>query len=242
MQRLVEMTRGELAAAAPDAVLVLPFGAVEQHGPHLPFGTDLAAVEAIAGGAGERAGREVPVVLAPALPYGSSHHHLDVGGALSLSADAFEECVRDLLRSAVASGFRRAFLVNGHGGNELLLRLAAVDAGLAVGGGSYWSLAARELEPIVAPDLVPGHAGRFETSLALALALRQTVEHPARRAWAPSEVTPYWAEDPGRWRRIDGYTDNSVDSSADEGVALLDAIVAAVAVLLVHFHVTTQTS
>jgi creatinine amidohydrolase len=236
MRRLVEMMRTELAEVAPAAVLVLPFGAVEQHGPHLPFGTDFLAVEAIARSAAERAGRDVPVVLAPAQPYGSSHHHLGVGGALSLSARAFEACARDLLESAAASGFRRAFLVNGHGGNDQLLRIAAGGAGLVVGGGSYWSLAAAELERIVpVGGLVPGHAGRFETSLALALAPGDTGVPPTRRSWG-TEATPYWVEDPGHWGRIDGYTDNPAEGTAHEGAAYLDAIAAGVAASILRFY------
>jgi creatinine amidohydrolase len=237
---LVELTRVELADVAPRAVLVLPFGAIEQHGPHLPFGTDFATVEAIARGAAERAASEAPIVLAPALPYGSSHHHLDVGGALSLSADAFAACARDLLRSAGASGFRRAFVINGHGGNDQLLRVAAAGSDLAVAGGSYWTLAAAALAGMVPPPSpVPGHAGRFETSLALALADGDLSAAP-RRAWETDEETAYWVEDPDRWRRIDGYTDSPADGSAEEGSRYLDAITAAVAAAIVDFHRTTE--
>jgi creatinine amidohydrolase len=238
-RELIELTREELAEIAGGAVLLLPFGAVEQHGPHLPFGTDLTAVDTISRRAAERVGRDVPVVRAPALPYGSSHHHLEVGGALSLTADAFAACARDLLRSAAASGFRRAFVLNGHGGNELLLRVAAAGSGLDVGGGSYWTLAALELEQMMPPAPVPGHAGRFETSLALALAAPETLTAPERRAWEPPAETPYWTEDPGWWRRIDGYTDNPADGGADEGAAFLDAIVGAVAAAIVDFHQAT---
>lgn len=239
-RRLIELTRVELADAAPEAVLLLPFGAVEQHGPHLPFGTDLAVVDAIARGAAERAAREAPLVLAPALPYGSSHHHLDVGGALSLSANAFAACARDLLHSARACGFRRVFVINGHGGNDQLLQVAATRAGLVVAGASYWTLAAEPLARLVPPPApVPGHAGRFETSLALALAARDDDSLP-RRVWEADEEKAYWTEDPDRWRRIDGYTDSPGEGSAAEGVRYLEAITAAVAAAIVDFHLATE--
>jgi len=154
----------------------------------------------------------------------------------SLSADAFAACARDLLWSAAASGFRRVFVVNGHGGNDQLLRVAAAGAGLAVGGGSYWTLAARELAEMVPPPApIPGHAGRFETSLALALAPRADLHVPPRRMWAAAEETAYWTEDPDRWRRIDGYTDNPADASPEEGTRWLDTISAAVAAAIVDF-------
>jgi creatinine amidohydrolase len=238
---LVELTRVRLAEVAPAAVLVLPFGAVEQHGPHLPFGTDFLVVDAVARRAAEHAGREVAVVLAPTVPYGSSDHHLDVGGALSFSMEAFERCARDLLASAEVSGFRRVFVVNGHGGNDQLLRVAAQAAAggarLAVGGGSYWTLAFAELERILPqPSLIPGHAGRFETSLALALAARGTTAAPARAGWAVEGAKPYWHAEQASWKRIDGYTDDPSEGSAEEGTACLDAIVAAVAACIVDFH------
>jgi creatinine amidohydrolase len=234
---LVELTRVRLAEVAPAAVLVLPFGAVEQHGPHLPFGTDFLVVDTVARRAAEHAGREAAVVLAPTLPYGSSDHHLDVGGALSFSMEAFERGARDLLASAAVSGFRCVFVVNGHGGNDQLLRVAAQAAGggarLAVGGGSYWTLAFAELERILPqPSLIPGHAGRFETSLALALGLRGKTAAPARAGWA---VEGAKHAEPASWQAIDGYTDDPSEGSAEEGAACLEAIVAAVGTCIVDF-------
>jgi creatinine amidohydrolase len=240
---LVELTRVRLAEVAPEALLVLPFGAVEQHGPHLPFGTDFLVVDAVARRAAALAGAEVPVVLAPTAPYGSSGHHLDVGGALSLTPGTFEGCARDLLASAAASGFRRVFVVNGHGGNAQLLRTAghaAADGGLVVGGGSYWTLAAAELERLLPEAPVPGHAGRFETSLALALEARGAEVAPARADPGTEPARSYWLEDRDAWKRIDGFTDDPSKGSAEEGAACLDAIVAAVAACIVDFHRSTS--
>jgi creatinine amidohydrolase len=233
---LADLTRMQVAEAAPEAVLVLAFGAVEQHGPHLPFGTDFAVVDAVARRAVERAAAEAAVVLAPTLPYGLSDHHLDVGGALSLSASSFQACAGDLLAAAAASGFRRAFLVNGHGGNEALLRVAAQAAApLRVAGGSYWELARPALERILPhPARIPGHAGRFETSLALALGAH-VANAPARDDWQDAEAAAWWHEDRARWARIDGYTDSPAEGSPDEGEALVDAVVASVARCIVDF-------
>jgi creatinine amidohydrolase len=237
---LAELTRGRLAEVAPGAVLVVPFGAIEQHGPHLPFGTDFVIVDEVARRAAARAAGEAQVVVAPTVAYGSSDHHIDVGGALSLSAAAFGACARDLLAAAAASGFRRVFVLNGHGGNDQLLRVAAQEAvggrRLVVGGGSYWTLAGAELEQIVPhPSLIPGHAGRFETSLMLALGARGDVAAPTRDGWGAREAKPYWHEDRRTWGRIEGYTDNPAESSIEEGAACLDAIVAAVAGCIVDF-------
>jgi len=225
--RLEELTRTRVAEVAVDGVLVLAFGAIEQHGPHLPFGTDFIVVDAVTRRAAERV--DVPLVVAPTLPFGSSHHHLEVGGALSLSAPTYEACARDLLASAAATGFRRAFVVNGHGGNEQLLRVAAQAGSLVVGGGSYWTIAG---------GLSPGHAGRFETSLALALGV--DADAPARAESEPAHEATWWLEDRARWRRVDGFTDDPAAGSAEQGAALLERIVAAVAAALVEFDRATR--
>jgi creatinine amidohydrolase len=82
-----EMTREELRAVAPDTTVVLPLGATEQHGPHLPSGTDFFTVENLARAATERASAEIAIVVAPALPFGSSDHHLIFGATLSLKTE-----------------------------------------------------------------------------------------------------------------------------------------------------------
>jgi creatinine amidohydrolase len=242
---LADLTRARLAEVAAGSVLIVPFGAVEQHGPHLPFGTDFLIVDTISRRAAELAGAEVPVVLAPTMAYGSSDHHLDLGGALSLGASTFEACARDLLASAAASGFRRVFAVNGHGGNEQLLRVAAQAAvggrPLTVGGGAYWSLARADLETILPhPSAIPGHAGRFETSLVLTLRPDLRLEAPVREKWEVHEEAAFWHEDRGSWRTIDGYTDNPADGTPEEGAACLEAIVAAVASSIVEFERSTR--
>jgi creatinine amidohydrolase len=243
---LVDLTRDRLAALAADAVLVIPFGAIEQHGHHLPFGTDFLIVDTVARRAVAEVDSESPIVLAPTVPYGSSDHHLAVGGALSLSARAFEDCAKDLLGSASTSGFRRLFLLNGHGGNDQLLRVAAQSAAgsepPAVAGGAYWSLARPALEAILPqPAAIPGHAGRFETSLVLALRPEWEEAAPVREHTpVGQEEQAFWHEDRASWSEIDGYTDNPENGSAEEGAAFLDAIVAAVAGSIADFDRTTR--
>src|SRR5438094_2627312 len=121
---LVEMTRSEANKAAPDSLLIVPLGATEQHGPHLPVGTDSMLVEAVA----ERAVLELrdsfPVVLAPTLPVGSSAHHVPFGGTLSMTSLSFYGVLMDIGRSAAAGGFRRMFYLTGHGANHEIAQVA----------------------------------------------------------------------------------------------------------------------
>ena len=93
---LHELTRKEAGAVAPEALLVLPVGAIEQHGPHLPVGTDYLTVEYLAREAANQAQQEIPILIAPTLPFGSSHHHLSFGGTMSLSTETYYRTLLDL--------------------------------------------------------------------------------------------------------------------------------------------------
>ena len=243
---LHEITRAEAAHRAANALLVLPVGATEQHGPHLPLGTDFLIVEHITRAAAREAQRSFDVLVAPTLPVGSSHHHLPFGGTISLSTERYYGALSDMVEALIESGFRRIFILNGHGGNHELIQLVARDLALQhavnLGAASYWDLT-REAVLEHAPDLhgrLPGHAGIFETSLIKALrpdlvdpALpHRTAEELARTAIPPA---PFRAERHGFWRSIDGYTDSPDMADPERGQRLLQIMAPAVASALVRF-------
>jgi len=244
---LEELTREEARALAPDALVVLPVGAVEQHGPHLPVGTDYFAVEHIARAAADALAGRVPVLIAPTLPFGSSHHHLPFGGTLSLSTETYYRVLRDLAESLIVSGFRRIFILNGHGGNNELIQLVARDLALQhpahLAAAPYWSIA---WDALVAAQAhvgagLPGHAGAFETALMLALR-PALVREPRPHRDSPAGSHPrgpnasYRAELHGAWRQIDGYTDSPDQADAARGAEYLAAIVREVARALEEFY------
>src|SRR6266511_1728752 len=96
---LHKLTREEAGAVAPATLLVFPVGAIEQHGPHLPVWTDTWVVEHIARAAAVAAADEIPVLVAPTLPFGSSHHHLPFGGTMSLGTETYYRALCDLVES-----------------------------------------------------------------------------------------------------------------------------------------------
>jgi creatinine amidohydrolase len=243
---LEELTREEARAAAPDALLILPVGATEQHGPHLPVGVDTYTVTHIARAAAAEIAGQLPALVAPTLPFGSSHHHLPFGGTLSLGTETYYRALADLAESLIVCGFRRIFILNGHGGNSELIQLVARDLALKhpahLAAAPYWSIA---WDALVAAQAhanagLPGHAGTFETSLILALRPELVREpRPHRDALAgddPRGFEPYRAELHGAWQRIEGYTDSPDQASAELGQRYLAIIVGEVARALIEFY------
>src|SRR5205807_5160572 len=99
LSRLGDARWTELTDRVSESLLVVPLGSTEQHGPHLPLSTDTDIAVALA----ERlAARRPHVVVAPALPYGSSGEHAGFAGTLSIGQAALEHVVIELVRSADA--------------------------------------------------------------------------------------------------------------------------------------------
>jgi len=241
MTQMALMTRGELTAAGQQgAVLVVPIGATEQHGEHLAVGTDHLISEHIAAEAAAKINAEATtspaVVVAPTLPFGHSHHHLPFGGTISITPATFQQVLIEIGSTAVTSGFQRLFFLNGHGGNVEIAATAAREitrhTGRPVGAGSYWTMARDRLTELTGErsSLVPGHAGFFESSLMLALHPKGVRdERPSRSADdLQAAAVQLNAAMPWFWNAIDGWTDEAVDATAEDGRKWLAAIVEAV--------------
>ncbi|MFC7310467.1 mycofactocin biosynthesis peptidyl-dipeptidase MftE [Streptomyces monticola] len=154
-RRLADLPWPQLAESAARSVLVVPLGATEQHGPHLPFTVDTD----IAGALAERLARAREwVVLAPPVAYGSSGEHSGFPGTLSIGREATELLLTELVRSADA--FAAVGLVSAHGGNAVPVRRAVARLRREGRTVHFW-------EP--SGDPADSHAGRAETSAMLAL-------------------------------------------------------------------------
>jgi creatinine amidohydrolase len=205
----------EVEATAGRALLALPLGSLEQHGPHLPLDTDTRIAEALARGL---AARRPGVVVAPPVAYGASGEHAAFGGTLLVGHGPLAAMLVELVRSARAA-FRGVVLVNAHGGNEGALAEVA-RRGAAEGDDVLaWRAA------------VPGgdaHAGRTETSLLLAIdaaAVRLELAEPGRTE--PVErLLPRLRAEGVRPVSSNGVLGDPTGASAEEGRALLDALVA----------------
>lgn len=158
--RLDELTATDVAGRAARLLLAVPLGATEQHGPHLPLGTDTTIAAAVAAGLADR---RRDVVIAPPLPYGSSGEHAGFDGTLSIGQHALEHLVVELVRSADA--FAGVVLVSGHAGNaEALGRAARLLASEGRMVEAWWPV-----DVDVDGRAADAHAGWAETSVLLAL-------------------------------------------------------------------------
>lgn len=169
---LPEMTWQDAKDALARAELaIVPTGSFEQHGPHMTFETDSARAYAFGKLLAERLYPRV--LLAPAITFGVSYHHLPFPGTITLRPETFQAMVYDIVWSLREHGIRQFFLVNGHGGNRPSLDVMIVrlrhELGVRVAWASFTSLAAEVNKARVKSEMT-GHACEGEVSQALYLA------------------------------------------------------------------------
>jgi creatinine amidohydrolase len=167
-----ELTSRVLAAIDRDQTLVvIPIAALEQHGPHMPTGTDFILCTAVAEAVEKRLAERV--LLIPTVWLGASAHHLRLGSTLSSALDTYIATLCDIAKSLLDDEYRRVLFLNGHGGNIDPMRVAVreiqpeyPDALLAAG--SYWAVADEFIrETLEGAHRFVGHACEFETSMML---------------------------------------------------------------------------
>ena len=165
--------------ALPDrenTVIVLPVGAIEQHGPHLPCSVDSVISAGVMGKALERLPAAIRAFGLPPITYGKSDEHLHFPGTMTISGPTLLAQVTEIGESVYRSGFRKLLLANGHGGQPQVLEMAARELRLRHGdfvivphgvsrvanaSGKYISEQERRQAM---------HAGHAETALMMALA------------------------------------------------------------------------
>lgn len=236
MRHLEELRLPEIEERlSATSILVQPLGAIEQHGSHLPFNTDLVIPTAVADEVITRFGEELDLWLLPPLAVTKSNEHAWAPGTLWLSARTLLSVIEDLGRSLTTLPTRKLVFLNGHGGNSALLNVACRELRLQHGWLTFLA------HPMVPPDQggesapteggMGIHGGFLETSLMLHLApdlVRMDLATPNVPALANRHVrfggpvTFGWlSNDFGR----EGHIGDPTGATADTGRQIFDQIV-----------------
>ena len=236
--------------AERDAMVIIPIGSTEQHGPHLPVQVDACLAEEVARRAAERIARHQPVVVAPTLWCGLAEHHMAFGATITLDFATFHAVIRCVCDSLLRHGFHRLVLLNGHGGNIKALDVIAAELrrelSAAVVTATYWTVArvASAYREILERQPGVAHACEAETSMMLALK-PELVDRDAIAGIAPSPRGPsrddglYW------WRGFDEMSESGVvgypaAATAEKGEWLLAAAAQGVAETLLQAELWTS--
>lgn len=168
-----ETSSDELKRRIPrNGVAIVPIGSTEQHGPHLPVGTDHIVAWELAKRVAERTG----ALVLPLLPYGFSEDHFPRVGTISLSAETLRDVIRDIARSLSLNGVKHIVLLSGHAGHTFQLNDICYELNVTSPTGfpkvhhlSPYSLLPLEVLAGVLQEEVFLHAEELETSLLLLL-------------------------------------------------------------------------
>ncbi|MEO3384717.1 creatininase family protein [Mesorhizobium sp. CAU 1741] len=230
------MTANERTNSPTETIAVLPLGATEQHGPHLPFETDTIIAEAVAKRAAALLPPGLDVEFLPVEPVGYSIEHLDVRGTRTL---AFDEAVArwiDIGEAALAQGMRRFVMLNAHGGNAPLMTIVATELRVRHGMlavATSWTRFGYPAHLVSPKEKALGiHGGFIETSVMLALRpdlvdMAKSRDFPSAQERFETEFTHLRAYGPHAfgWKMSDlspdGVTGDAAAASAEAGEEIL---------------------
>jgi creatinine amidohydrolase len=233
--------------ATDDAIVIVPIGSTEQHGPHLPTQTDTRLATEVAHRAARLMADTHPTIVTPTIPFGMSEHHMSLNGTITLDYATMAGVLGCVCSSILRAGFKRIFILNGHGGNTdgiyAFITEFTVKHRVPLAGGTYWYIAQTEIAQILEKQKALLHACEAETSMMLAL----TPELISRDELSQmrGDLVPGLSAIPGvnpgvyRWRQLSsrsliGVIGEAGAASPEKGNQLLQAIAAAVAKALLE--------
>jgi len=231
---IAEMTPEEIATSLKETNTVLiPIGTVEQHGPHLPVGTDTFIPIKVA----ELVAEKTPVLVAPPVFYGNSVSMMDMKGVFTISPETLAGLLLDLCRAFARQGFKKIVFVNGHGGNTQVVSLigqrARIETGAQVIRIDWWTVASEEISKLCEKEVM--HADEGETSMMLACRPELVDMTNAVKDNTADELVqelsggkpknmPYMAMPFTAWSRT-GVIGDASKASKEKGEKILEAVV-----------------
>jgi creatinine amidohydrolase len=228
-------------------IAILPLGAHEQHGPHLPFETDALIAQHVAERLRDAAPASVTVELLPVESVGYSIEHMDVTGTRTLGFDEAVNRWIEIAGQCAARGLRRLMLLNAHGGNSPLLTIVATEARVRFNMlvvATSWTRFGFPAELIAPEDKAFDiHAGDIETSVMLAIhpdlvRMDAIADFPSRQAEYARRFTHLRAYGPHAfgWKmndlNVEGAAGNASRATAEKGEVMLDHAVSGLTELL----------
>ena len=225
---LAQVSWVDIDKAVQEGVLaVLPVGACEQHGPHLPLSTDTD----LAGGVARRTAAALSALLLPAIAYGDAWNNAAFSGTISLSPGTLRAVIEDIGTGLLRMGVKGLIVINGHFGNRDPIALAAralVQAGLPVMHLDYPRLEALAAEICDSPPAGPGFYHADEVETAMMLALRPEAVDLGRALPEYPTFPPTFGLEPMQMREFaaSGVFGDPRPATARKGEALLAGIVA----------------
>lgn len=158
-----------------NTVIVLPVGAIEQHGPHLPCSVDATVAAGVVGKALELLPDNIPAYALPTISYGKSDEHLHFPGTVTLTGEVLLHTIQEIGESIYRAGFRKFLMVNAHGGQPQPLEMAARELRLRHGdfmiiARGAWSVPHDSSFQSEQENQLAMHAGHGETAIMMALA------------------------------------------------------------------------
>ncbi|MGO4393726.1 creatininase family protein [Variovorax sp. M-6] len=245
-----QLTTRDFAALDPAAtVAVLPLGATEQHGPHLPLGVDSALADGIVAATLPLLAADLPVLFLPTQQVGLSPEHARFPGTLTLSSGTLIRLWSEIGAGVARAGVRKLVFFNAHGGHsgamDIVARELRAAHGLIVYSTSWFNLPLGEAGAQFSADehRFGVHAGEMETSMMLALAPGQVAMAAARDFGSTSRqrAADYAILGNGRSAKLgwamedynpEGAAGNAAAATAEKGRALVDASATQLAALL----------
>jgi creatinine amidohydrolase len=227
-----ELTAADLRGRAQaGAVVLLPVGSMEQHGPHLPVGVDTYLSEAACRAAAEAIAAEMQIVVAPTLWCGMAEHHMAFGGTFTFDIPTYRAVLLSLLKSIERHGFKRVLIVNGHGGNVAALAAFLPDftreTSLTLRVTTPYDSAKTGIAEVLEDQEGIHHACEVETSMMMVVAPDLVRREQLPNAFGPAHWTPQPAS-VARYRSFRDATPSGVigdarRASAQKGEKLLAA-------------------
>lgn len=226
------LTSREIGALAQqNAVVLIPTGSTEQHGPHLPVGCDAILATWFAQRSAEGLSEKgVPAVVAPTFAVANSMHHMHFPGSMSLNPRTYIQALQEQCRAIASHGFRRIAIINGHGGNIAPTKTALIDINIELGFPVYFlEYIVVDEAPFLETQKSMNHACESETSLMLAYDDSLVDPVYLETSGYGGGCTKY--EDEGvlhTFHRMEAHTKNGVMGNScaatkEKGIALADA-------------------